>query len=332
MTVRKENEPTDNQINYARSLDIYIPFGITFNELSDLISNVENNDKLATERHKAFADFYGIQYTKNVGKKSLFNKIQSEIFSNAQKDHMASWFIFRVYRSLVRGQEDVSILSPDNDTIREITGTLLENPKFFNSLKRYSDSDLRYFGEFTDHQGFTHYGASKTTNAYMLASDELKKYPHVQEDIERGWNTSTNRNNYIKPVYKEKNFESNPDTTYTKLTPEPPPTPQKSLSQKLEAKLEKMNEEADRKYRERKARSTNKSKLIAYLLLIFLGFLGGHRFYLARIKSANTIGIIFILSLVFETLRPLIFIPIAFVLIDLFLLPKMIRTPEKEWF
>lgn len=68
--MQQEKEPTDNQINYAQSLGIYIPFGITFDELSDLISNVENNDKLATDRHKSFAEFYGVRYTKNIGKKT----------------------------------------------------------------------------------------------------------------------------------------------------------------------------------------------------------------------------------------------------------------------
>lgn len=330
--MQQENEPTDNQINYARSLGIYIPFGITFNELSDLISNVENNDKLATDRHKSFADFYGVRYTKNVGKKSLFNKIQYEIFSNNHENYMASWFIFRVYRSLVRGQENVSILSPDNETIKEVSAILFENSKFLNSLKRYSDSDLRYFGEFTDRQGVTHFGASKTTNAYKLVSDELKKYPNVQQDIEKGWNSPVNKNSYTKPVYKENLSEYNHTAISSTPTTKPSLAPVTSFMQKFEAKIGILNEEAEKKYKERKARSTNKSKLIAYILLIFLGFLGAHRFYLLRTISANIIGFIFIISLVFETLRSLIFIPIIFVLIDLFLLPRMIKNPEREWF
>lgn len=330
--MQKKNEPTDNQINYARSLGIYIPFGITCNELSDLISNVENNDKLATDRHKTFADLYGVQYTKNVGKKSLFKRIQYEIFSNKKENYMATWFIFRVYRSLVRGQEDVSIHSPDNNTIKEVAVTLLENPKFLNSLKRYSDSDLRYFGEFIDSQGGIHYGASKTTNAYNLVSDELKKYPNVQQDIERGWNAPVNNNSYLKRSYREDLSEYNYSTTLPISTIEQPPAPVMSFIQKFENKLEAMNEEAEKKYKERKARSVNKSKVISYILLILFGFFGGHRFYLARIKSANIIAIIFMLSLAFESLRPLIFIPIVFVLIDLFLLPKMISNPDGEWF
>lgn len=330
--MQQENEPTDNQINYARSLGIYIPFGITFNELSDLISNVENNDKFATDRHKSFAEFYGVQYTKNVGKKSLFNRIQYEIFSNNQENYMASWFVFRVYRSLVRGQEDVSIISPDNEIIKDVAVTLLEKSKFLNSLKRYSDSDLRYFGEFTDRQGVTHFGASKTTNAYKLASDELKKYPNVQQDIEKGWNSPLNKNKYIKQSNKENLPEYNHAPSFLIPTTEQSLAPVTSFMQKFEAKIGTMNEEVEKKYKERKARSTKKSKLISYILLISLGFFGAHRFYLSRTISANTIGFIFIISLVFETLRPLIFIPIIFVLIDLFLLPRMIKTPEKEWF
>lgn len=245
---------------------------------------------------------------------------------------MASWFIFRVYRSLVRGQEDVSILSPDNETIKEISVTLLENSKFLNSLKRYSDSDLRYFGEFTDRHGVTHFGASKTTNAYKLASNELKKYPNVQQDIEKGWNSPVNKNSYTKSSYEENLSEYNHAANFPTPTTEPSLAPVTSFVQKFEAKIGTMNKEVEKKYKERKARSTNKSKLISYILLIFLGFFGAHRFYLSRTISANTIGFIFIISLVFETLRSLIFIPIIFVLIDLFLLPRMIKNPEKEWF
>jgi len=189
-----DNEPTDNQINYARSLGIYVPFGITFEELSDLISNIENNDKPASDRHKAFADFYNIKYSKNVGKKMLFERIQYEIFSNNIEQQMASWFVFRVYRSLVRGQENVSISMPNDRIIEEITNTLLNEPKFKTSLKRYADQDLRFFGEFTTSNGTTYFGASKTTNAYKLVSAELKKYPQIQKDIEKGWNAP--RNNY----------------------------------------------------------------------------------------------------------------------------------------
>lgn len=315
--MEQEKEPTSNQINYARSLGIYIPFGITFDELSDLISNIENNDKLASDRHKAFADFYGIKYTKNVGKKQLFNQIKYEVFSNNKEEDMASWFIFRVYRSLVLGVENVSITSPNNSKIKEITETLLKDPKFLNSLKRYVNSDLRYFGEFTDSRGITHYGASKNTNSYKLALNELKKYKEIQEDIEKSWNKPISLNNNIKPE-QVKNITNVPSEPVT------------SFFEKIDNKLKKMNEEADQKYKERKAKNINKSIKITYILLILFGFFGIHRFYLGRIKSANTIAIISAISLLVA--QPLIIITIIWMIIDLFLIPKMIKNPESEWF
>lgn len=313
-----DNEPTDNQINYARSLGIYVPFGITFDELSDLISNIENNDKPASDRHKAFADFYNIKYSKNVGKKMLFERIQYEIFSNNIEKQMTSWFVFRVYRSLVRGLENVSISMPNDRIIEEITNTLLSEPKFKTSLKRYADQDLRFFGEFTTSNGTTYFGASKTTNAYKLASAELKKYPEIQKDIEKGWNAP--RNNYSeKNVSTNENFEQKLERWSKKFE-----TWSENLNQKSKSNNEKPNN-IDLINNPEKS----KSLAITYTLLFLLGLIGGHRFYLGRKISGALFVILFIVSLIFP---PLILIPFLWLIIDIFFLPKMVKNNESEWF
>jgi len=60
------------------------------------------------------------------------------------------------------------------------------------------------------------------------------------------------------------------------------------------------------------------SMAVAYLLAIFLGMLGGHRFYLGKIGTAVTM---LLLSLTFFGLA----ITGIWLLVDLFLIPGMVR-------
>lgn len=335
-----DNEPTDNQINYARSLGIYVPFGITFDELSDLISNIENNDKSASDRHKTFADFYNIKYSKNVGKKMLFERIQYEIFSNNLEQQMASWFVFRVYRSLVRGQENVSISMPSDRIIEEITNTLLNEPKFKTSLKRYADQDLRFFGEFTASNGITYFGASKTTNSYKLASAELKKHIQIQKDIEKGWNSPRN-NHSGKSDSTNEAFEKKLERWSKKVE-----TWSENLSKKSKENNKKASDDIDSMKESFKnfkngipslrslmnnseKNQNNKSLAIAYTLLFLLGLIGGHRFYLGRKISGALFVILFMISITFP---PLILIPFFWLIIDIFFLPRMVKNNNFEWF
>lgn len=75
-----------------------------------------------------------------------------------------------------------------------------------------------------------------------------------------------------------------------------------------------------------------KSMAIAYILWLFLGGLGAHRFYLGRTGSAiaqlvlTIIGIV--LSLVLVGFVPLIVVGI-WLFVDLFLIPGMVRNGPK---
>jgi TM2 domain-containing membrane protein YozV len=323
MTSSNDNtEPTDRQIDYARSLGIYIPFGITRAELSDLIENKNSKDKLASDRHKGFADFYNITYSQYVGKKTLFRKIQYELFGNNKTEDMASWFVFRVYRTLVRGQEDVSITSPDNQIIQEIASDLIKDSKFINSLKRYADSDLRYFGEFTDSNGTTHFGASKTTNAYKMTAAKLKEKLSIQEEIENGWNTPRKQSDDTYSLKIGISSTQNHKKFYEPQVEDI--SSRKSAFKDFEKKVEAITKNTDVK-----GKPKEPSKLIAYILLVLFGLIGGHRFYLGRKKSGSVFILIFLISLAFEKV---ILISWIWLIIDLFLIPKMIKNKESEWF
>lgn len=183
-------EPTERQIAYAQKLGISLTFDMTRHDVSNLISIKEDNDKQATECHLAFADYYNIEHGKYIGKKALFNLIASELSVKGRELDRTSWFIFRVYRSLVKGIEDVSIESPNDETIQVISNKLFELPAFKNSLKRYSEYEtFLWFGDFVTPNGDVYSGASKNTMSYKLATAELKEMPLVQNDINRALNS-----------------------------------------------------------------------------------------------------------------------------------------------
>lgn len=71
---------------------------------------------------------------------------------------------------------------------------------------------------------------------------------------------------------------------------------------------------------EQKVSNQKKSKGIAYLLLIFLGGLGAHRFYL----ESSTSGVLILLATIFSFMfLPLIAITVIWCFIDLFLIPSL---------
>jgi len=62
---------TERQLAYAADLGIVIPDGISKDEISDLISLSTSDDKPSTERHRAFAEGFGLEPTQYIGKKLL---------------------------------------------------------------------------------------------------------------------------------------------------------------------------------------------------------------------------------------------------------------------
>ncbi|HZF33358.1 MAG TPA: TM2 domain-containing protein [Candidatus Angelobacter sp.] len=75
--------------------------------------------------------------------------------------------------------------------------------------------------------------------------------------------------------------------------------------------------------------ANKKSAVVAYLLWFFVGMLGAHRFYLGRIGSGIAILVLTILSWILAFVAIgllLLIIPGIWVLIDLFLIPGMVRA------
>jgi len=167
--------PTERQLDYAKGLSISIPPNATKNDLSDLISLKIDKDKPTTERHRAFAKVYGIETTDYIGKKSMFDHIQSALVLPGREEELLAWFTFRVYRDLINGIDKAQIDCPDNPIIKEIAEQLVNDEKIITSVRRYEGRELIWFGEQAAPDGYTHTGGSNRTTAYKHVSSLLKE-------------------------------------------------------------------------------------------------------------------------------------------------------------
>jgi len=82
---------------------------------------------------------------------------------------------------------------------------------------------------------------------------------------------------------------------------------------------------------EQRVTNDAKSPVVAYLLLIFLGGFGAHRFYLGKTGTAITMLILFILgwiTLVLVIGLPLLIAVGIWCIVDIFLIPAMIQEDK----
>ena len=143
--------------------------------MSHLISMAVDKDKPSSERHRAFAEYFGIKTTTYIGKKSLFDLIQSTLASGGRDIELMAWFTYRVYRKLTNAADDAAISGPDHREIQAIASTLAGDPKIVKSARRYQGTELIYFGEWTNPDGYVYSGGSKNTAAYKAAELSLRQ-------------------------------------------------------------------------------------------------------------------------------------------------------------
>lgn len=170
-----EESPTERQIEFAQSLGIKIPHNVTKYELSDLISISVDKDKPSEIRHIKFAKIYGVECTQYIGKKSLFDKIQSELIKPGNELNMLSWFSFRVYRELVSGQVNPELDDPSDPIFTSVAQELITDEKIIKSIRRYAGRDLIWFGEWKSPSGYLMSGGSVQTIAYKTISTILRE-------------------------------------------------------------------------------------------------------------------------------------------------------------
>lgn len=170
-----DKAPTKAQLDYAKKLKIDIPNNATRADLSCLITIARYEDRPCTDRHKKFATDFGIYLSsKYIGKKGLFNIIKDYLEVPGRELELISWFVFRIYRGMVKGKLDVSITTPFDPIIKSIAYNYLNDEKVISSIMRYNfGEDFIYFGQFTSPDGNVYYGGNKQTLAYRILSEEI---------------------------------------------------------------------------------------------------------------------------------------------------------------
>lgn len=167
--------PTERQLAFARDLGISIPADATLDEVSDLISAHLEKDKPAGDNHRRIASLFGAKFTRFTGKKQLYDRIFNVVSRPTHELDLAAWFVYRVYRHLVRGAENAPITGPDHPTIQEIATQLSSDEAALRSIRRYNSEGLLFFGEWTSPNGTLYTGGSKRTAGYEKASSLLRQ-------------------------------------------------------------------------------------------------------------------------------------------------------------
>jgi hypothetical protein len=172
---------TERQLAFAAELGITIPDGITKPEISDLISLATTDDKPSTDRHRRFAESFGLEPTQYIGKKQLFDEIWQLLKQEGREMEMLQWFVFRVYRGLVKGTHDAPIDSPSDPLIIEVAHGLSSNEKAVASVRRYDGRNLIWFGEWSTPDGSIATGGSNRTIGYKETSQLLRQRLGIAE-------------------------------------------------------------------------------------------------------------------------------------------------------
>lgn len=170
-----EEPPTERQLAYAKDLGINIPEDSSKDDVSGLISIRVERDKPAEDRHRGFAEAYEVELPRFIGKKALFDRILEVLKQPGREADLIAWFIYRIYRGLVKGQNDGPIDGPNHPLIQDIAHTLATDESVVKSIRRYQGRDLIWFGEWTAPEGFVHTGGSNQTLAYKHCSTLLSQ-------------------------------------------------------------------------------------------------------------------------------------------------------------
>lgn len=161
---------TDAQVQYARALQINIPLNPTKDDLSALISRKVDNDGEPNPELVEFANQKGLFFSKNIGKKALYNLI----FNSLSKEDRAAFFVFSVYRWLSDDRHGNLESHKYYDVFYDFAREQSSNDSFIKSLDKYVGADLRFFGTMRFADGGETQGGSTNTIAYKACADFIQ--------------------------------------------------------------------------------------------------------------------------------------------------------------
>lgn len=158
---------TDAQIQYAKALQIDIPLNPTKEDMSALISRKVDNDSDPNPELVEFAIEKGLFFSKNIGKKALYNLV----FHSLSKEDRIAFFAFSVYRWLSEDRHGNLESHKHSDVFYDFAREQLNNDSFIKSLDKYAGADLRFFGTLRFVDGGETQGGSTNTIAYKTCAE-----------------------------------------------------------------------------------------------------------------------------------------------------------------
>lgn len=167
-----EHLPTENQLNYAKTLKIKIPEGVDFNDISALIDRKVNNDNEPNAGLIDFANKRKLGFSKHIGEKNLYNYV----FKSLEGVDKISFFIFSIYKWVANDNQANPDVHSFKDKFYQFATSLKEDGQFLKSMNKYSGQDLINFGEITQNDGSVlAIGSSTNTIAYKKVANYLSK-------------------------------------------------------------------------------------------------------------------------------------------------------------
>lgn len=203
---------TENQLEYAKKLNIQLPLNATFMDATYAISKKVDNERAPGSDLLDFIKGRGLAYTDFFGKKACYKYV----FLSLKDLDKIAFFIFSVYRFYSNDRQGNLDKSPYKDIIYDIAKRVYNHPTAFKSLlNNYTGSDLRFFGTLKGYHDESYYGGSKSTTIFKLVSAELinvgllsknslsarqslknkQQNPHTQNSIQNDVPIKTSENN-----------------------------------------------------------------------------------------------------------------------------------------
>ena len=204
----KPESPTDPQLSYAKSLSINIPFGISKDDLSVLISRKIEDDSDPSAELVDYATNMGFSFSKYIGEKQLYNLN----YENLELRDKLAFFIFSIYRYLSGDIRENLLVHPFKEKFYSFSDEMKSDKKFVKSALNYKGEELRFFGTVRFADGVESIGASINTIAYKAASEYVsqtfgtQKTKIFKSEQIFAYELSTNNRNHSICQGKKSNF------------------------------------------------------------------------------------------------------------------------------
>lgn len=191
-------EPTQNQLDYARDLGIRLPTDATKDDVSALIDRKINEDEEYNHGLLEFATNRRVYVSKYTTSSDLYGFI----FHKLPLVDRIAFFSYAIYRDITRDEHSNLDTHPSKQKFYDFAVSKEHDEQFIKSFNRYrSGNEIEYFGEVTiiDHTGnWTSTAGSVDTIAYKAVRQYLINEGLISESMP--YRKKTIHKSHVTPV------------------------------------------------------------------------------------------------------------------------------------